>query len=51
MDRARSYLGYPRVQRAKPNMTHYALAKLSLNGVVKHHITQNVHFADMAQKD
>ena len=42
LKRTRSFLGYPPVQRAKPNFTHRALAKLSIEGVVKQHITQNV---------
>ena len=42
LERARSFLGYPPVLKAKPNFTHLALANLSINGLVKHHITQNV---------
>jgi NAD-dependent SIR2 family protein deacetylase len=35
-------LGYPPVQRAKPNFTHLSLAKLTFEGKITRHITQNV---------
>jgi NAD-dependent SIR2 family protein deacetylase len=35
-------LGYPPVQRAKPNFTHLSLAKLTFEGRITQHITQNV---------
>ncbi|PVF93922.1 DHS-like NAD/FAD-binding domain-containing protein [Serendipita vermifera] len=39
---ARSYLGYPPVRDARPNMSHYALATLHRHGFVNTVITQNV---------
>ncbi|KAG0139681.1 hypothetical protein CROQUDRAFT_666143 [Cronartium quercuum f. sp. fusiforme G11] len=39
---ARSYLGYPTVRIAEPNIGHYALATLMKMGYVKQIITQNV---------
>ncbi|KAH9445824.1 hypothetical protein MJO28_012318 [Puccinia striiformis f. sp. tritici] len=39
---ARSYLGYPTVRVAKPNVGHYAVAALMKMGYIRHLITQNV---------
>lgn len=39
---ARSYLGYPTVRAAEPNVGHYALAALMKMGYIRHLITQNV---------
>ncbi|EGG10619.1 uncharacterized protein MELLADRAFT_33594, partial [Melampsora larici-populina 98AG31] len=39
---ARSYLGYPSVRDAEPNIGHYALSALMKMGYVKKIITQNV---------
>lgn len=39
---ARSAIGWPRMAAAKPNATHYALARLETAGVVCGVITQNV---------
>ncbi|MFN3237107.1 MAG: Sir2 family NAD-dependent protein deacetylase, partial [Pseudomonadales bacterium] len=39
---ARSYSGWPYVQQAKPNPTHYALAKLEKLGYLRLLVTQNV---------
>lgn len=39
---ARSYTGWPYVQRAKPNQSHLALAKLEQLGYVRLLVTQNV---------
>jgi NAD-dependent SIR2 family protein deacetylase len=39
---ARSYRGWPRFDRARPNDTHRALAQLERDGVVHQLITQNV---------
>ena len=41
-DWARSYLGYPPVQHAQPNKTHFALSALSAAGWTRELITQNV---------
>lgn len=39
---SRSALGWPRVERAKPNATHLNLAKLEQSGILSGVITQNV---------
>ncbi|CAG8514708.1 1416_t:CDS:2 [Ambispora gerdemannii] len=39
---ARSYFGWPRMQRVKPNSTHFAFAKLQSLGHIQEIITQNV---------
>ena len=39
---ARSYLGWPAVQLARPNTSHLAVGALLKAGTVKHVITQNV---------
>ncbi|EFP84330.2 hypothetical protein PGTUg99_008724 [Puccinia graminis f. sp. tritici] len=39
---ARSYLGYPTVRVAEPNVGHYAVAALMKMGYIRHLITQNV---------
>src|SRR5688500_19143096 len=39
---ARSYRGWPRFERARPNAAHYALAELEARGRVHQLITQNV---------
>ncbi|OAV94471.1 hypothetical protein PTTG_03059 [Puccinia triticina 1-1 BBBD Race 1] len=39
---ARSYLGYPTVRAAEPNVGHYAVAALMKMGYIRHLITQNV---------
>ncbi|KAG8780190.1 hypothetical protein FRC15_009691 [Serendipita sp. 397] len=42
MIRARSYLGYPPVRAARPNVSHYSLTALHHHGFVHKLITQNV---------
>ncbi len=39
---SRSMLGWPRVQKAKPNAAHNALVRLEQSGHVEHLVTQNV---------
>ncbi|KAG9288044.1 hypothetical protein G9A89_017639 [Geosiphon pyriformis] len=39
---ARSYIGWPQIQKARPNITHYALAQLQSKGYIDEIITQNV---------
>jgi len=39
---ARSYLGWPVMQQARPNATHHALAALAADGMLGQLITQNV---------
>ena len=39
---ARSSVGWPRVDQARPNAAHFALARLQLNGRVTALVTQNV---------
>jgi NAD-dependent SIR2 family protein deacetylase len=39
---ARSYLGWPNLERARPNSTHHAIGELGRLGLVKQMITQNV---------
>lgn len=39
---ARSYLGWTNLEKAKPNVTHYAIGDLGRLGLVKQVITQNV---------
>ncbi|PLW20817.1 hypothetical protein PCANC_08406 [Puccinia coronata f. sp. avenae] len=39
---ARSYLGYPTVRVAEPNVGHHAVAALMKMGYIRHLITQNV---------
>ncbi|CAG8488229.1 15599_t:CDS:2 [Cetraspora pellucida] len=39
---ARSYLGWPLMKKAQPNISHYALSKLQLNNYIQQIITQNV---------
>jgi NAD-dependent SIR2 family protein deacetylase len=39
---ARSFLGWPHIDRARPNAAHYALATLEAGGHVHQRVTQNV---------
>ncbi|KAL7270689.1 negative regulator of the PHO system [Rhizina undulata] len=39
---ARSFLGWPTMEKARPNRTHEAITKLGALGMVQHVITQNV---------
>jgi len=39
---ARSMIGYGNVNLAVPNASHRALADLEREGIIRHHITQNV---------
>ncbi|KAJ3194899.1 NAD-dependent protein lipoamidase sirtuin-4, partial [Dinochytrium kinnereticum] len=40
---ARSFLGWPRIEQAKPNTTHHALRAMMRNGLINSGlITQNV---------
>ncbi len=39
---ARSYVGWPSVENAKPNRAHYALVKLEKSGLLTALVTQNV---------
>ena len=39
---ARSFVGWERIRRARPNRAHHALARLEANGHIRHLITQNV---------
>ncbi|KAF0351341.1 DHS-like NAD/FAD-binding domain-containing protein [Gigaspora margarita] len=39
---ARSYLGWPLMKKAKPNISHYALSNLQSNNYIQKIITQNV---------
>lgn len=39
---ARSFLGWPTMENARPNRTHMAISKLGELGIVSHVVTQNV---------
>eukprot|EP01004_Peranema_trichophorum_P006780 NODE_5588_length_994_cov_43.092997_g5012_i0.p1 GENE.NODE_5588_length_994_cov_43.092997_g5012_i0~~NODE_5588_length_994_cov_43.092997_g5012_i0.p1 ORF type:complete len:297 (-),score=45.65 NODE_5588_length_994_cov_43.092997_g5012_i0:103-936(-) len=39
---SRSFLGFPRMQNAQPNLAHLALSKMENEGHIHHIITQNV---------